>query len=362
MGFRSFRVVVVCSLVLLSATRATAGSLAFAWDPSPEPDVAGYTLAYGTQSGKYTGWIDVGNTTAYTVTLPDGTYYVAVRAYTHDGTISGYSNEVVATIGTASTSPTASSCTTPDPFASMGGGTCYLGGWLPPGMLPAGSTAPAPAPAPVPPTTSAGCTTADPFASMGGGTCYNGGWLPPGMAIPGGGTSAPAPAPSPAPAPQPSAPAPPRSSVGCSTPDPFASMGGGTCYNGGWLPPGMAIPSGGTSAPSPSPAPQPSTPVQSACAGSDPFASMGGGTCYQGGWLPPGMTITVTGTLSVLSLQDELWVVHGDDGTIYASPTDMSPLLLVDGATVTFQGSTLPSGSGSGEVVVVEIVAFQVHH
>ena len=29
---------------------------------------------------------------------------------------------------------------------------------------------------------------------------------------------------------------------GCVTPDPFANMGGGTCWNGGWLPPGMAPP------------------------------------------------------------------------------------------------------------------------
>jgi hypothetical protein len=369
---------------LLLAGRADAGSLAFAWDPSPEPEIAGYTLAYGTQSGKYTGWIDVGNATAYTVTLPDGTYYVAVRAYTHDGTISGYSNEVVATIITAvapppKTSPTpapapaTSSCTTSDPFASMGGGTCYLGGWLPPGMpVPGGSTTPAPAPAPAPapsaPVSSVGCTTADPFAGMGGGTCYNGGWLPPGMPIPGGGISAPAPAPAPAPSPSPTPVPAPSWPQTCSTADPFAGLGGGTCYNGGWLPPGMAIPGGGTStpapapAPTPTPAPQPSAPVEHpGCPSADPFASMGGGTCYQGGWLPPGMSITVTGTLSVLSLQDELWVIRGDDGTIYTSPTDVSPLLLIDGATVTFHGLTLPSTSSTDDVVVIEILAFEVH-
>ena len=32
----------------------------------------------------------------------------------------------------------------------MGGGTCYNGGWLPPGMAPPQSPAPAPAPAPTP--------------------------------------------------------------------------------------------------------------------------------------------------------------------------------------------------------------------
>ena len=31
----------------------------------------------------------------------------------------------------------------------------------------------------------------------------------------------------------------------CVTPDPFAALGGGTCYRGGWFPPGMAIPGGG---------------------------------------------------------------------------------------------------------------------
>ena len=42
--------------------------------------------------------------------------------------------------------------------------------------------------------------------------------------------------------------------AGCSTPDPFAALGGGTCYRGGWFPPGMAIPDGGSASPA-SPAP-----------------------------------------------------------------------------------------------------------
>ena len=37
--------------------------------------------------------------------------------------------------------------------------------------------------------------------------------------------------------------------------------------------------------PPPTPAPAPTT----SCATPNPFASMGGGMCYQGGWLPPGM-------------------------------------------------------------------------
>jgi hypothetical protein len=107
-------------------------------------------------------------------------------------------------------------CLTPDPFQSLGGGTCVNGGWVPPATT--GSVAPTPP-------TPGGCTTADPFASLGGGSCVNGGWLPPGM-----GTAAPAPSPAPAPAP----------SNGCSIPDPFTSIGGGICRNGGWIPRGMA--------------------------------------------------------------------------------------------------------------------------
>ena len=89
-----------------------------------------------------------------------------------------------------------------------------------------------PAPAP-----SGSCGTPDPFASLGGGTCSNGGWLPPGMIAP---SILPTP-----PTPPPPPPAAPSTPVGCTTPDPFVSLGGGTCSRGGWLPPGMAAPSGG---------------------------------------------------------------------------------------------------------------------
>jgi hypothetical protein len=109
--------------------------------------------------------------------------------------------------------PPISTCSTPDPFVSLGGGTCCNGDWLPPGMV---CTIPTPPPPP-----STVCTTPDPFVSLGGGTCCNGSWLPPGMVctVP--------------------TPPPPPSDVACTTPDPFVSLGGGTCCNGAWLPPGM---------------------------------------------------------------------------------------------------------------------------
>ena len=68
-----------------------------------------------------------------------------------------------------------------------------------------------------------------PFTAMGGGTCSNGGWYPPGF-----GTSI-------ATVPAAPATAAPTTNVsaaagGCRAPDPFVAIGGGTCINGGWLP------------------------------------------------------------------------------------------------------------------------------
>jgi glucose/arabinose dehydrogenase len=165
----------------------------------------------------------------------------------------------------------ASSCTSPDPFGILGGGTCVDGGWLPPGFggAPPGGS-------------SGGCTTPDPFVILGGGTCMNGGWLPPGFggAQPSGaGDTSPPP-------PPPSA----GSSGGCTTPDPFVILGGGTCVNGGWLPPGLGSPPapGGGSPPTP-PAPPSGSP--GGCTTPDPFVILGGGTCVNGGWLPPGLLL-----------------------------------------------------------------------
>ena len=105
---------------------------------------------------------------------------------------------------------------------------CIVPGWVPaghpldPGTAPPPSGTPPP-PAPPPPSQ---CATPDPFVSLGGGTCCSGGWRPPGMACDG--------------APPPPPPPPPGPST-CTTPDPFVSLGGGTCCpGGGWRPPGMA--------------------------------------------------------------------------------------------------------------------------
>jgi glucose/arabinose dehydrogenase len=162
-------------------------------------------------------------------------------------------------------------CATPDPFLSIGGGTCVNGNWLPPTGTPepAPPAPPDPAtPLPTPPPPgNASCTTPDPFVALGGGTCVNGDWLPPG--------SVPAPDPALTPTPTPT-PAPPPASGGCDTPDPFASLGGGTCVNGGWLPPGFPVPSA------------PPLPSPGGCTTPDPFVSIPTlvGVCVNGNWIP----------------------------------------------------------------------------
>jgi hypothetical protein len=298
-------------LLLLCGARAEAASVTLAWDASPSPDVAGYRLVFGTASGQYTTQVDVFGRTEHTLTLPDGIYYFVVRAFSVDGLTSSPSNEVVAFVGTAPT-----------------------------------------------PTPTKGCTTSDPFASMGGGTCYNGGWLPPGMPVPGQ-TVTPTPTPAPKPTPTPTPPPPPAPSPVpsgvCMTSDPFASLGGGTCYNGGWLPPGMPVP-GGSAVPT-----QP--PSTGDCTTPDPFTAIGGGTCYNGGWLPPGMTpanlevvvdVTATGTVRRDEATGE-WFIEVDDGQLYRSPTEFADGLIVDGATVSFQGTVISAPTAESAFTVVEI-------
>src|SRR3954470_22739376 len=85
------------TIVLLCLTTRLAESATFSltWNQSPESDVVGYILSYGTATGQYTATIDVGNTTTYVFSAPDATktYYLAVRAYDTAGLISPYSNE-----------------------------------------------------------------------------------------------------------------------------------------------------------------------------------------------------------------------------------------------------------------------------
>ena len=118
-------------------------------------------------------------------------------------------------------------------------------------------------------------------------------------------------------------------------------------------------PPSGTNQAVTSPSTSTAPPSANSCQGSDPFLSIGGGTCYKGGWVPAGMKLTITGTLRLVNL-DEAWYIEGTDGIIYTSPYALAPAQRVNGATVTLHGSTLPSLSGNDGVVIVSVLQLDV--
>ena len=75
---------------------ALAAQIKLAWNANTDPDVVGYKVYYGTSSKSYSGSVDAGNVTAYTLTgLTQGqTYYICVTAYNKSNSESGYSGEV----------------------------------------------------------------------------------------------------------------------------------------------------------------------------------------------------------------------------------------------------------------------------
>lgn len=231
--WRRWDLLVLVLICLLKATQVEAQmTITLGWDPNSEPDIAGYVIGYGTKPGVDDDMVYVGLATQWTLTglTPATAYYFRVYAYNLAGMRSGPSAQVSnALLGGTVTS---SGCLTPDPFASLGGGTCHNGGWLPSGMAPATA---APAPTTVASAPTSICTSPDPFVALGGGTCYDGGWLPPGMAVPEGAVTS-------------SAPTTAASTTvtgitGCVTPDPFVGLPEliGLCRDGGWVPvPGVS--------------------------------------------------------------------------------------------------------------------------
>src|SRR5688572_29541923 len=75
----------VLGLVILSASDAAAATLS--WDPNVEPDIAYYTVHWGTAASSLPNTVNVGNLTSWVFTPPDVTiaYYFAVRAVNTSG-------------------------------------------------------------------------------------------------------------------------------------------------------------------------------------------------------------------------------------------------------------------------------------
>src|SRR5687767_16002285 len=88
------RTVCVVTTVLVSSSAVQAATAS--WDRNSEPNVAGYRLSYGTQSGVHTVTIDVGNVITYAFYPPPGRrYYVVVQAYDTAGQVSVKSAEAI---------------------------------------------------------------------------------------------------------------------------------------------------------------------------------------------------------------------------------------------------------------------------
>src|SRR5262245_28597961 len=88
-GVMVLAVIVFCAPSVLQAQTLV-------WDPSPDPNVTGYRLVYGTQTGVYTDQFDVGNVVTYKPSGFDWSIqrYFAVLAYTASGLASSLSNEI----------------------------------------------------------------------------------------------------------------------------------------------------------------------------------------------------------------------------------------------------------------------------
>lgn len=93
----------LCFIILFSVTDLFGGTVQLSWYPpatntdgSPINDLAGYRVYYGTTSGDYSNYVDVGNVTTYQIgNLTDGqNYYFAATAYDTSGNESIYSNEI----------------------------------------------------------------------------------------------------------------------------------------------------------------------------------------------------------------------------------------------------------------------------
>ena len=89
-------------IVLISSVPfAYSAQVIVTWHPNKESDIAGYRLHFGSERGKYTSTVDVGNQTSWVLSnIGSGRrYYFAATAYDVDGNESDYSQEVVHTVG-----------------------------------------------------------------------------------------------------------------------------------------------------------------------------------------------------------------------------------------------------------------------
>ena len=101
--------------MFLAAHASEGASLTLAWDPSPDPAVAGYRVYVGTTSGSYSAAFDAGGTLSFVFAnaVSSTTYYFAVAAYTSAGLTGPMSTEVVGMASAPTPAPAPAPTPTP---------------------------------------------------------------------------------------------------------------------------------------------------------------------------------------------------------------------------------------------------------
>lgn len=84
------------SALIALPTFVQASTLTITWDANTESNIGGYLVFFGTRSGNYDGYVDVGRATSAFMNAADSTktYYFAVAAYSTSGLRSALSAEV----------------------------------------------------------------------------------------------------------------------------------------------------------------------------------------------------------------------------------------------------------------------------
>lgn len=103
-----------------------------AWTARTEADLAGYRISWGTASGTYTSFANVGLVTTTTCSAigitAANTYYLIVRAFDTSGQLAANSNQVTFTLATVAAPPTTPTITSFSPSSGIVGTSVTISG------------------------------------------------------------------------------------------------------------------------------------------------------------------------------------------------------------------------------------------
>lgn len=115
-----------------SLTQAAVQNCTIAWTARTEADLAGYRISWGTASGTYTSFTNVGlvtTTTCASIGITSaGTYYLIVRAFDTSNQLAANSNQVTFTLATVADPPTAPTITSFTPSSGIVGTSVTISG------------------------------------------------------------------------------------------------------------------------------------------------------------------------------------------------------------------------------------------